>query len=149
MTTSAAPALAVVPQAGDILFIEDGQLKNFDVDTGIVTIVSCWNPSVCAPLIGSGPSIGNGGNASVGPDGFLYLGGISATGGLEPFSRVNLTTGDRETLEIGIDYAWAVYPSPNFFLPATVASLGGWGLAVLVAGIFIGVQLRVRGRAEA
>jgi hypothetical protein len=149
MTALTTPALAVVPKAGDILLAEPGQVTHLDSDTGVVTIVSCWNAVKCGTLIGSGPSPPNsfGPSGAVGPDGLFYFGGSTA-GNLELLYRVDLTTGDREVVFFDSVLTWAVYPAPSFFPPPTVASLGGWGLAALVAGIFIGVQLRTRRTVE-
>jgi hypothetical protein len=72
-------------------------------------------------------------------------------GGAEGFHRIDPNTGNREFLVTpsqGASYGFAVWPAPNFF-PPNVASLGTWGLAMLLVGIFIGVQLRNRRTAEA
>jgi hypothetical protein len=72
-------------------------------------------------------------------------------GGAEGFHRIDPNNGNREFLVFGSQAAtggFVVWPAPNFF-PPNVASLGTWGLAMLLVGIFIGVQLRNRRTAEA
>ena len=84
-------------------------------------------------------------------DGAVYFKGQDESQ-LFSIYRLDPATGDRSlylSLPDGGSLTEAlVYPAPSFF-PPNVASLGTWGLAMLLVGIFIGVQLRMRNHAEA
>jgi len=138
-------AIAVMPQAGDLILLDLGndQILLQDADTGEISVVSSWNISNGNPLIGTGPEPIFGDDAQMGPDGYLYM-------GVGQMIRVNLETGDREEVVAPGTAAgpYVVYPAPSFF-PASVASLGGWAAAVLLAGIFIGVQMNILGPIKA
>jgi hypothetical protein len=152
MTMSAGSALAHAPKAGDIILNGDGTLGHIDIDTGTFHLISCWLAADCTYL-GDGPVEWSAGSQDleISPDGGAYI-----LSGPSSHYRVDLLTGDR-TLVATINVApflpgffsyLNIYPVPSFFSPPTVASLGGWGLAVLIAGIAIGVQLRNRRTAE-
>lgn len=149
------PAFGVVPQAGDFIQILQGCLRYIDAETGEETIVSTWREdTACGPILGAGVtdvSSLSGGPPVVGLDAFFY---VALFDSASPFDssgicRIDPQNGNRELIAGG-DYssgAFTIYPSPTFF-PPTVASLGTWGLAALLAGVFIGVQLRIRNAAK-
>lgn len=153
MITFTDPALAVTAQAGDIFTLENDALRHIDGSTGLVTVVSCTEITVCGTLIGSGPRIGSlGSPPEIGLDGGVYF-----FGELEPNTlrfgifRIDTTSGDREFIE-ELDFAdfnrfagFTIYPAPSFF-PPNVASLGTWGIALLVIGLFIGIQIQNRSK---
>jgi hypothetical protein len=80
------------------------------------------------------------------PDGdLLLLKALKPEGDGYGIYRIEVATGDRELLNNALGGGWNVYPAPSFFAASSAASLGPGGLiAMLVAGIFIGVQLRTR-----
>jgi hypothetical protein len=61
--------------------------------------------------------------------------------------RANLFTGDRELVVEEISNEFTVVP--GLVPPPSVASLGTWGVVMLVVGIFLGVRLRIRNASEA
>ena len=146
----ALPALAVTPQAGDfVLMINDApfQVVHIDRDTQQETVLSCWTG--CATPIGSGPEPWPFGSEviTVGPDGAIYFRG--SEGMSEGIYRVDPQTGNRalaSTRSAGFYSGFLTWPAPSY-VPSTVASLGGWGLATLLLGIVIGLQMRSRMRA--
>ena len=143
MTTLATPALAVTPQTGDLIFSYQHSIVLQDAQTGALSTVSCWDASECS-LLGSGPGIPfEVQDPQLGPDGGLFVAG----GG--NIYRVDIATGDREQVSLTTATPYTIYPAPSFFSPPAVASLGTWGLAMLLVGIFIGVQLRNRRTAKA
>ena len=75
MATLAAPALAVTPSQGDIVYTYSERLYHLEASSGIETLVSCSDLTYCNPLIGSGPPIGNGliNDPQVGADGWIYF----------------------------------------------------------------------------
>lgn len=158
LTLLALPALAVTPQAGDIVSWNthpggpgEQRLELMDPITGSRTVISCWLHSAggdCAEPVGSGPGVSatNDSHMVIGPDGAIYLSSAPQTP--ERIVRIDVSTGARsliEPVDLGDELfrAFTVWPAPSFF-PPTVAALGGWGLAVLVVGIVIGVQVRMR-----
>lgn len=150
--SAAAPhALAITPEEGDVFNLKSTSLVHFD-SSGVRTVVSCWSGLDCGPLIGSGPTALAAEYVPVfGQDGAVYYSYADQGIGIWRIGRIDLSTGNREeVLNTGDDDLgpWMLYPPASFF-PSTVASIGGWGLAALVTGIFIGVQLRFRRTAKA
>jgi hypothetical protein len=155
LTLTALPALALTPQPGD-LFIKRSsgtEISRVDPSTGQIELVSCWNPiftaQPCDVVRGAGPAdwfLRTGEPFVVGPDGWLYTTMDPLSGTVNQIFRIDPDTGNREQVttfaeSIGQE-EFLVWPDDSFFSPPAVAALGGWGLAVLAIGIFVGVQLR-------
>ena len=152
---TALPALALTPQAGD-LFIKRSsgtEISKVDPITGQIELVSCWDPifvaQPCDVARGTGPSdwfLRTGEPFVVGPDGWLYTTMDPLSGTVNQIFRIHPDTGNREQVtsfgeSIGQE-EFLVWPDASFFSPPAVTALGGWGLALLAIGIFVGVQLR-------
>ena len=145
---ASSPAVAVTPTAGDIFTNDGWALLHWDTETEVTTIVSCWSTTQCDSIIGTGPIdpvFATLGDVQVGPNGLVH---VSWGGDTPPFEvmRIDPETGDRELTGATIPALdqFEVYPAPGALFPPTVAGLGTAGLALLVVGILLGMNLRMR-----
>lgn len=159
---AASPAIAQVVEQGDIVsttpkYNVDGSdpvgFVLIDAETGAETVISCWEPpgtvGSCSPAVGIGPVDRPFSDIPpyVSSDGWVYYTAQNTVTTGRKMLRANLLTGDRELIADEIGNSFAVVPALE--PPPSVASLGTLGLAMLVVGIFIGVQLRFQDTSEA
>ncbi|MCR9095221.1 MAG: hypothetical protein NXI30_13455 [bacterium] len=142
------PAAAVTPTPGDIFTNSGSALLHWDTETDVTTIVSCWSTAQCDSIIGSGPidpAFALLGDVKVGPNGLVHVvwSGDAFPNGV---MRIDPETGDRELTGATIPVLdqFEVYPAPGALFAPTVAGLGTTGLALLVVGVLLGMNLRLR-----